>query len=300
VIPASNSLLDYKSSVFSQNGEDGVIKRLFEVIGVTNRTCCEFGAWDGIVFSNTRQLILQGWSCLMIEGDEEKFRQLKKTYAQTPRVTCVQRYVDTGANSLAAICAECGFPTEMDFLSIDIDGMDYEIFRTIKCRPRVVCVEVSACHPPEQQTTIPDEIAAGNVGQPLGVFTRAAREMGYALAVYTANAFYVRADVLKAAGLHEVSDVEAYEDYLAHLPMTEKEHLLLANRSLVIPYRHFQNPRLSAKSLGIPLSRAARLILPRWIRRHSPPGTIRGFAVRCVDSARYRLGRLWRRPGRTP
>ena len=47
------NLLEYKKHIFSQNGEDGIIEKIFEVIDVEHRTCFEVGAGDGIRFSNT-------------------------------------------------------------------------------------------------------------------------------------------------------------------------------------------------------------------------------------------------------
>ena len=43
-------LLDYKSDLYSQNGEDGIIAAIFDMIGTTTKTCCEFGAWDEVSF----------------------------------------------------------------------------------------------------------------------------------------------------------------------------------------------------------------------------------------------------------
>jgi len=55
-------LLEYKKNIFSQNGEDGIIEKIFDLIGTRNKVCCEFGAWDGIHFCNIRNLIInKGW-----------------------------------------------------------------------------------------------------------------------------------------------------------------------------------------------------------------------------------------------
>ena len=59
------------SSEFSQGGEDGVLLRLFEHIGVAHRYFVEFGAWDGRHLSNTANLRLNhGWSGLLMEGSD--------------------------------------------------------------------------------------------------------------------------------------------------------------------------------------------------------------------------------------
>ena len=34
-------LLDFKENVFSQNGEDGILRRIFDLIGTEQRSCCD-------------------------------------------------------------------------------------------------------------------------------------------------------------------------------------------------------------------------------------------------------------------
>ena len=36
----------------TQRGEDGIIEKIFEIVGATNRYCVEFGAWDGKLYSS--------------------------------------------------------------------------------------------------------------------------------------------------------------------------------------------------------------------------------------------------------
>jgi len=173
----NNNLLSNKRNIHSQNGEDGIIEAIFDRIGIKNRTCCEFGAWDGIHLSNCRKLILDGWSAVMIEGDEEKFCNLFSNYANNEKVICVNKYVDDAKNSLDTILREKKIP-ELDFLSIDIDGLDYEIFDTLDCKPRVICVEINAGHSPEFDSIIEKEIAKNNVGQSIISFVNSAKKMG--------------------------------------------------------------------------------------------------------------------------
>jgi len=251
----SADLLDYKRNVFSQNGEDGIIAELFRRIGVEARTCCEFGAWDGKHLSNCRKLILEGWRALMIEADPEKTKALVQNYCDLPAVSCVNRLVDDNQNSLGAIVKEVGFPATMDFLSVDIDGLDYEIFRGLDLRPRVICIEVNAAHCPESKDEFPLPVAATGVGQPMGVFLGIARTKGYELVCYTGNAFLVRQDVLQQSSLKAISPTDAYDSFLRHLELEAKEWLYLVNRGLIQPYRHYQNRRLGFKALGLEASR---------------------------------------------
>jgi hypothetical protein len=270
----SADLLDYKRNVFSQNGEDGIIEELFRRIGVEAHTCCEFGAWDGQHLSNCRKLILEGWRALMIEADPERTKALVQTYRDNPAVACVNELVDADQHSLGAIVKRTGFPAVMDFLSVDIDGLDYEIFRGLDLRPRVICIEVNAAHRPDSAEELPRPVAASGVGQPMGVFLRIAREKGYDLAGYSGNAFLVRRDVVEKSGLKTVSPTDAYDSFLRHLTSAEKEWLYLTNAGLIQPYRRYQNRRLGFQALGLG---AARWLPVYWLAAKKFAAHLRGY-----------------------
>lgn len=256
----SADLLDYKRNVFSQNGEDGIIDELFRRISVEAHTCCEFGAWDGIHLSNCRKLILEGWRALMIEADPEKTKALLQTYRDNPAVTCVNRLVDDGQNSLGTIVKDTGFPATLDFLSVDIDGLDYEIFRGMDLRPRVICIEVNAAHSPESEEEFRRAVAIKGVGQPMNVFLRIAKEKGYELVCYSGNAFLVRQDILQQHRLKPINPAEAYESFLRHLEPDVKEWLYLVNLGLIQPYQRYHNARLEFRALGLETSRRIPLL----------------------------------------
>ncbi|MGP1283786.1 MAG: hypothetical protein ACTS1X_12490 [Parasphingopyxis sp.] len=38
-----------RRNIYSQGGEDQIIAELFEIMGIENRWCVEFGAWDGSI-----------------------------------------------------------------------------------------------------------------------------------------------------------------------------------------------------------------------------------------------------------
>jgi hypothetical protein len=251
----SENLLVKKQSEYSQNGEDGIIEELFSRIGVTSKACCEFGAWDGVHFSNCRKLVLEGWRAVMIEGDSTKFVRLRSTYKDTPGVSCMNRFVDTDTNRLDILLRECDVPN-LDFLSIDIDGLDFEIFESLAARPRVICVEVNAGHDPTRKTQIPRAIAQGNVGQSLLWFVEVADQKGYGLVCYTGNAFFVQRHLIEQFGLPLLSSQEAYELFLKHLTAPEREWLYLVNLGVVVPHYNFSNPYLSRSGLGMSLGRA--------------------------------------------
>lgn len=281
---AVEDLLIHKANVHSQFGEDGVIEAVFDRLGIGPGRCCEFGAWDGIHLSNCRKLILEGWHAVMIEGEPHRFQDLLRTYRGNPQVTCVNRFVDTGTNSVDSIHRELGLEPP-DFLSIDIDGLDYEIFDSLVMRPAVICIEVAGVHDPEAPRRIQREIAARGVGQPLPVFMEIAARKGYDLVAYTSNAFFVRSDLRAKAALPVLTAAAAYSNYLAHLETESREFLLLSNLGLRPPFFRFNNSCLGARALGVSPLRALRLVVsavlvPLQLRR------VAGRAFRAVGLRR--------------
>lgn len=62
-----NSLLTFKSDIYSQRGDDGIIREVFRRLNVPKGFFIEFGGWDGIYFSNARLLFEESWSGMFIE-----------------------------------------------------------------------------------------------------------------------------------------------------------------------------------------------------------------------------------------
>ena len=116
----SNAIRDWKadlesaaSGTYSAGGEDGVLRRIFERIGTTNRFFVEFGAWDGRHESNTALLRLHhGWRGLLMEGSDRADGELVRREFVTPR-------------NVEALFDRHRVPRTFDLLSIDIDGQDY-------------------------------------------------------------------------------------------------------------------------------------------------------------------------------
>lgn len=254
----SLNLLDYRRNVYSQNGDDGIIEKIFHTIGETTRWCCEFGAWDGIHLSNSRHLVDQGWHAVLIEANPKRFAALRENNASNPRVKCVHSVVDTGERRLERILAEVG-AEELDLLVIDIDGLDFDVFENLEIRPRVICVEVVGGHPPESRDRVPREIAANAIGQPLGLFYDTAVSRGYRLVSYFANAYFVREDA--AGNLPSLTPTEAYEAYLAQLDSTQRRWLAYCNEGHALGYR-FENEHITPEALGL---RRQRLPVRMWL-----------------------------------
>jgi len=264
-------LVDYQQKHFSQSGEDGIIQRVFDVIGASERFCCEFGAWDGLHLSNTRSLILDGWSALLIEACPERFQQLRRTYLSNEQVVCVNAAVGTKCNNLADILKSTGLAKRrLDLLSIDIDGLDFDHFSALDDldhRPRLVVVEVQPEHGPDRTELLPAKTARRNVGQPLAAFVRRGNELGYRLVCYFGgNAFFLANDAGAQAELPTITAAQGWADWYSAVTNKDANYLFERNVGLHGGYR-FNNPKLSASALGIPKWRATKCTIKSIGRR---------------------------------
>jgi hypothetical protein len=201
-------LLQFARDTHSQAGEDGVIAKVLEMLPATDRWCVEFGAWDGMFLSNTRNLIENaGYASVQIEGSARKAAELKKNYAQNPKVIALNAFVGmTATDGLDAILAQHPVPLDFDLLSIDVDGNDFHIWKAIeRYRPKVVCIEFNP--------TIPTEVSFVQRADPdvsQGASLRALVELGRAkdyelVSVLPFNALFVDAKYFSRFGIADNS-----------------------------------------------------------------------------------------------
>ena len=87
-------LLSHAANHYSQNGEDGIIEKILEVLGEPIGWCVEFGAWDGRHLSNTYALIEEkDFSAVLIEGSTERYLDLKNSFSGNDKITPVNAFV---------------------------------------------------------------------------------------------------------------------------------------------------------------------------------------------------------------
>ena len=140
----------YKKNIFSQYGEDGIIEEIFKRLSdVSDKRCCEFGAWDGKFLSNTWNLITNhNYEGILIEADKKRFDELNINFPDK-KIIKINKFVNfSGEDSLDNILENNFFNKDFDFLSIDIDGCDYWIFESLsKFTPKVICIEFNPLIP---------------------------------------------------------------------------------------------------------------------------------------------------------
>lgn len=187
--------LKYRHNVYSQNGEDGILREMLLRLPDHTGWVCEFGAMDGKKYSNTFRLVqTQGYQAVYIESDPSSFNRLLVTATEHPSIVPILRRVEpTGENTLDAILAETPIPTDFDILSIDIDSCDYQVWDSVKVyRPRIVVVEIESTIPPTRFDSIHGS------GSPNGTgflpMTMLGITKGYTLVCHTGNLIFVRND----------------------------------------------------------------------------------------------------------
>jgi hypothetical protein len=180
----------YAKSVYSQAGEDGILEKLFSTLKIEKGWCCEFGAGDGFSISNTYKLRKEGWSSVLIEGNtkyELSLNTLKNnnTYSFINFISC------ENGERLDEILSKTPIPVNFDLLSIDIDGNDLYIWKSLKnYRPKVVIIEYNNCYPSSSSLTIEYDKNHrfdndSYYGASAGALVKLAHELGYKLVGFT-------------------------------------------------------------------------------------------------------------------
>ena len=186
-------MLAHRRNVNTQFGEDGIIEYLFEKLGISDGgTCCEFGAWDGKHVSNTFRLVKErNFRALYIEGDSEKYNDLLETCKEYPNITPV---CDMVSDNLDSIFEQHNFPYDIDVLSIDVDSIDYEIWRdTHKVNSKIVIIEANNAIPSWIKKPMYDPASGANYY----ILTELGKKKGYTLVCNTSNMFFVRDDLIR-------------------------------------------------------------------------------------------------------
>ena len=226
-----DGLIRHAHDVHSQNGEDGILARLFALLPSAcgeERWCVDVGAWDGRHLSNTYQLLFgvasgvssskaqERWRGILIEADAERFRQLQDLHRETNNlclnVTVTGNSFDDPHN-LHRILKEHAadvLPVNFDFLCVDIDGADYwvlhDLWLAAHYKPSVVCIEFNPTMP-DSLIYIPPRNDEHRHGASLAALVALAEANDYVLVETTLyNAFLVQRSLYQEYLSAEVPD----------------------------------------------------------------------------------------------
>jgi hypothetical protein len=254
-------LLDFKADVNSQIGEDGVLAKILELIPEKDKWCVEFGAWDGRHLSTTCNIIEHsGYSAVLIEGSTEKFAELKRNHAGN-NVIALNRFVGfSDADNLDSILGGTPIPRGFDFLSIDIDGNDYHVWKACtRYSPKIVAIEFNPTIPTEVMYVQEPEPLLSR-GCSLASLVELGKGKGYELVCALPwTAFFVRKELFP---LFKISD---------NRPATLRTDL----SEITYLFSGFDGTVLLAGSRrlpwhGVEVTAESLQVLPRWLRVFPP------------------------------
>lgn len=215
------NLTNFKWNKYSQFGEDGIIKKCLDVLPNKNNWCVEFGAWDGKHLSNTRNLIESyAYKAVLIEGNKKRARELIDFYCNKEDVIAINAYVGwKESDNLDSLLRDTPIKKDYDFLSIDIDGNDYYVWKSaVKYKPKLVCIEYNGTIPPQVEFVQPPSPKLSQ-GVSLKSLVKLAKSKGYELVATTeSNAFFVDKKYYSLFNLQDNSpEVLQYKEKLTYI-----------------------------------------------------------------------------------
>jgi len=133
-------LNEAKFNITSAHGENGILLAISRILKNKNRIGVEIGAGDGLASNNLHPFIFRNWKILYIEGNEEYYKRLIENTSKYSNVFREKAIVRNGED-LNKILEKFNTPIDFDIFSLDIDNIDFWIWKDLKFEPKVVCVE---------------------------------------------------------------------------------------------------------------------------------------------------------------
>lgn len=201
-------LSETEFKVYSQWGEDGIIQYLIDNINISEKIFIEFGV-QNYTESNTRYLLINNnWSGLVIDGSQEYIDYIKKDeiyWKYNLKAEC--DFIT--AENINDIILRNGIKGKIGLLSVDIDGVDYWVWKAINCiEPDIVICEYNHRFGKEEAVTVPykadfvrTEENNTNIyfGASIKALEKIAVEKGYSLVGVSSNGgnvFFVKTNLL--------------------------------------------------------------------------------------------------------
>lgn len=184
--------IKYARNVYSQNGEDGIIEKIFSELGISEGNVIEFGAWDGIYISNIYMLWKYGnFNGILIEGDKKRADKFNDPLGKARMFNYFISPNKDDENSIDNVLDRIGINGGIALMSIDIDSCDYYVMESMeRYKPAVIVIETSNSFGYESIYKSYDS------GCSMRAVWELAREKNYTMVAYTANAILVRNDLL--------------------------------------------------------------------------------------------------------
>jgi hypothetical protein len=277
--PTARNLLHYGRNITSEHGEDGIIEKIFDIIGEEKKWCVELGALNGVHGSNVWHLVKEReWSGVLIEADQTYFEKLQQEYVGLNTVHCVNAFVSfEGSDSLDHIFARTPLPKTFDLFSLDIDGNEYHLWDSLtEYRPRVMVVEFNPSIPNDVVFVQPRDMKVFQ-GSSLRALIELGKRKGYELvAANEVNAFFVVKELFPKFGIVDNSidarhtdhqyETKLFQLYDGTLRIAGYDRLLWHNRPLDIEKMQVLSPRARRYPAHIDESGGVRTV-KYWVRK---------------------------------
>jgi hypothetical protein len=188
----------YQKRVLSQWGQDGVIEKIFEIIGTTNKYFVEFGSsGNDSGMGNTAYLRRFGFDGLLMDGSKRPYNNDINDKKYDVQIEFIS------SSNINKLFKKYNVPEEFDFLSIDIDGQDFHVWNKLEnYKPRVVSIEMNHHIEPGKNKVMPlDDNWFWKGNEMFGSSITALKELGnnkgYSLvATCMSDAIFVRNDFI--------------------------------------------------------------------------------------------------------
>ena len=135
---------------FSHSNEQQILARyVAELLPKDHpRTVVDIGAGNGVRWSNSYNLLLEGWKALGIEADAQKYALLSRVYRSFPATRACHSRV--GPDNVGKLLEDFNIERNLGVLCLDIDGNDYWVLDAIlsNFRPGLVVTEINENIPP--------------------------------------------------------------------------------------------------------------------------------------------------------
>ncbi len=214
-------ITQHEHKVFSQHGEDGILREIFRRVGTTSRFFVEFGCGRHGTENNTLALLIEGWRGCWLEWNSLHVKRIAAKFRNhVSRGQLSVRAAFLTAENVNEIFTRLNVPREFDLLSIDVDGNDYWLWKALKdFSPRVVVIEYNAIFPPSVKWVMRYDPrhhwdGSSHFGASLKSLELLAGQKGYRLVgcdFTGVNAFFVREDIVADSFLFPFTAENHYE-----------------------------------------------------------------------------------------
>jgi FkbM family methyltransferase len=222
----NNWLSDFAQDVTSRDGEDGILKKIFEILEIKNGWCVDVGA-RGVRGSNTFNVLVNGWSGVLFIKESRRYKRLRNMYRNWSVQCFNERVVPFGEKNLDRLLETTPVPREFDLLVLNMDGNDYYLWGSLQnYKPAVVVASFSSHRRFDDYLQSIDGVG----GVSLSYLVTLGKQKGYELISTTvSNAFFVR---------KELFDKFSIEDNSMKELLVKSSHVPLAN--IKIPANAFE------------------------------------------------------------